>query len=104
MDVAKVDREMLHMLQLFQGHVACICFECFRYFRAMFHLSFLDACCKCVYLDVAYVSHRPPPFSSDIEVALLPSNCMRSVIYIVSAMYVYTLLVARYRCPDGPAR
>jgi hypothetical protein len=23
----------------------------------MFHLYFLDACCKCIYLDVAYVSH-----------------------------------------------
>jgi hypothetical protein len=23
----------------------------------MFHLCFLDACCNCVYLDVAYVSH-----------------------------------------------
>jgi hypothetical protein len=57
MDVAKVDRamlHMLHMLQLFQRHVASVCFECFR---GMFHLCFPDACCKCVYLDVAYVSH-----------------------------------------------
>ena len=48
MDVAKVDRGMLHMLQLFKY---------FRCFRGMFHLCFLDACCKCVYLDVAYISH-----------------------------------------------
>jgi hypothetical protein len=54
MDVAKVDREMLHMLHMFHRHVARVCFECFR---GMFHLYFPDACCKCVYLDVAYVSH-----------------------------------------------
>jgi hypothetical protein len=42
------------MMQLFQRHVASVCFECFR---GMFHLCFSDACCKCVYLDVAYISH-----------------------------------------------
>jgi hypothetical protein len=54
-DVVKVDRGMLHMLQLFQRYVASICFECFRCFRGMFHLCFLDAWCKCIYLDVTYV-------------------------------------------------
>ena len=58
MDVAKVDRgmlHMLHMLQVFQRHVARVWFECFRCFRGMFHLCFPDACCICVYLDVTYV-------------------------------------------------
>jgi hypothetical protein len=55
-DVVKVDQGMLHMLQLFQRHVASVCFECFRCFIGMFHLCFPDACCKCVYLDIAYVS------------------------------------------------
>jgi hypothetical protein len=44
MDVAKVDRGMLHMLhilQLFHRHVASVCFECFIYSRGMFHLCFL---------------------------------------------------------------
>jgi hypothetical protein len=54
MDVAEVDRGMLHMLQLSQRHVASVCFECFR---SMFHLCFPNACCECVYLDVPYVSH-----------------------------------------------
>jgi hypothetical protein len=57
MDVAKLDRRMLymlHMLQLFQRRVASVCFKCFR---GMFHSCFLDACCMCVYLDGAYVSH-----------------------------------------------
>jgi hypothetical protein len=54
-DVAKVNQGMLHMLQLFQRHVTSVCFECFRCFRGMFHLCFPDACCKCVYLDVAYI-------------------------------------------------
>jgi hypothetical protein len=57
MDAVKVDGGMLHMLQLFQRHVASVCFECFRCFRDMFHLCFPAACCKCVYLDVVYVSH-----------------------------------------------
>ena len=96
MDVAKVDWDI--------AYVAMVVHVCYKGLLPMLYLCFLDACCKCVYLDVAYVSHRPPSFSSDIEVDLFPSNCMRSVIYIVSAVYVYTLLVARYRCPDGPAR
>jgi hypothetical protein len=41
-------------MQMFPRHVASVCFECFR---CMFHLCFSDACCKCVYLDVAYVPH-----------------------------------------------
>jgi hypothetical protein len=41
-------------MQLFQRHVASVCFECFR---GMFHLCFPDTCCTCVYLDVAYVSN-----------------------------------------------
>ena len=45
------------MLQLFLRHVESVCFECFRCFIGMFHLCFSDVCCKCVYLDVAYVSH-----------------------------------------------
>jgi hypothetical protein len=38
MDVAKLDRD-----------VVSICPQCF--------ICFLDVCCKCVYMDVAYVSH-----------------------------------------------
>ena len=60
MDVAKVDRgilHMLHMLQVFQRHVARVYFECFRCFRGLFHLCFPNACCNYVYLDGAYVSH-----------------------------------------------
>jgi hypothetical protein len=45
------------MLQLCQRHVASIRFECFKCFRGIFHLCFPDACYKCVYLDIAYVSH-----------------------------------------------
>jgi hypothetical protein len=49
LDVVKVDRGMLHMLQVFQRHVARVrskCFICFHLFIAIFF-----------YLDVAYVSH-----------------------------------------------
>ena len=50
MDAAKIDRGMLHMLQANISsvlYVSEVCFIC----------VFPDACCKCVYLDVAYVSH-----------------------------------------------
>jgi hypothetical protein len=36
MDVAKVDREMLYMLQVFQRHVASVCSKCFICSRGMF--------------------------------------------------------------------
>jgi hypothetical protein len=57
MDVAKVDQGDVTYVAIFQRHVASVCFECFRCFTGMFHLCFSNACCKCVYLDVAYVSH-----------------------------------------------
>jgi hypothetical protein len=50
MDVAKVDRgmlHMLHMLQVVQKHVASVCSKCFIYFP--------DVCCNRFYLDIAYV-------------------------------------------------
>jgi hypothetical protein len=37
------------MLQWLYTYVAIFCFQCF--------ICFPDICCKCVYLDVAYVSH-----------------------------------------------
>jgi hypothetical protein len=54
MDVAKRDTGCCICYICFQRHIAIVCFECFR---GMFHLCFLEACCNCVYLDVAYVSH-----------------------------------------------
>jgi hypothetical protein len=47
-DVAKVYWDVAHVTMAV--HVCCK-----RLFQ-MFHL-FLDVCCKCVYLDIAYVSH-----------------------------------------------
>ena len=46
MDVTKVDRDVAMVV-----HICC------KGMLPMFYLCFLDACCKCVYLDVAYVSH-----------------------------------------------
>ena len=46
-DVAKVDRDMLHMLQVFQKHVANVCSKCFIYFQTYVAIIF--------YLDIAYV-------------------------------------------------
>jgi hypothetical protein len=40
---------MLHMLQWLYTYVANFCFQCF--------ICFSDVYCKCVYLDVAYISH-----------------------------------------------
>jgi hypothetical protein len=70
---------MLHMLQLFQRHVASVCFECFRCFRGMFHLYSPDACCKCVYLDVAYVLH----------IHCMCFGCLRMVAMVLSVFQVF---------------
>jgi hypothetical protein len=56
---------MLHMLQWLYMYVTSICSKCFIcFFRRMLQASvsnvssaFSDVCCKCTYLDVAYVSH-----------------------------------------------
>jgi hypothetical protein len=49
MDVAKVDRDV--------AHVATVIHVCCKRLFQRFHLFFSNICCKCVYLDVAYVSH-----------------------------------------------
>jgi hypothetical protein len=58
MDVAKVDRGMLHMLQFFSK--AC-CNSMFSSVSDVSDVYFIcvypDTCCNCVYLDVANVSH-----------------------------------------------
>ena len=40
---------MLHRLQQLYTYIACFCFQYF--------ILVLDVCRKCLYLDVAYVSH-----------------------------------------------
>jgi hypothetical protein len=49
MDVAKVDRDV--------AYVAMVVHVCCKGLLPMFHQCFSSACCKCVYLDIAYVSH-----------------------------------------------
>jgi hypothetical protein len=62
---------MLDMLQWPYTYVASVCFKCFNYFKRMLQVFYLDVanvalthmlqvyilnvCCKCFYLDVAYV-------------------------------------------------
>jgi hypothetical protein len=48
MDVAKVDQDVAYVTMVV--HVCC------KGMLPMFHLCFSNACCKWVYLDVAYVS------------------------------------------------
>jgi hypothetical protein len=50
LDVAKIDREMLHilhMLQVFQKHVASVCSRCFICFQTYVAIVFLSGCCIC---------------------------------------------------------
>jgi len=47
LDIAKVDQGILHMLQVFQRHVASVCSKYFIYFQAYVVIVF--------YLNVAYV-------------------------------------------------
>jgi hypothetical protein len=46
-DVTKVDRNVACVVMVV--HVCC------KLLFSMFHLFFADACCKCVYLYIAYV-------------------------------------------------
>jgi hypothetical protein len=48
MDVAKVDWVV--------AYVEMVVYVCCKLLFLMFHLFFSDACCKCVYIDVAYVA------------------------------------------------
>jgi hypothetical protein len=66
MDIAKIDREMLHMLymlQVFQRHIASVCSKCFIYFQTyvatvcfkMFHLFQPSVAASVLMLKVASV-------------------------------------------------
>jgi hypothetical protein len=48
-DVAKAYQDVAYVVIIV--HVRC------KRMSLMFHLFFSDVCCKCVYLDVAYISH-----------------------------------------------
>jgi hypothetical protein len=48
-DIAKADRDV--------AYVAMVVYLCYKGLLPMFYLCFGDICCKCVYLDVAFVSH-----------------------------------------------
>ena len=48
MDVANADWDVAYVAMVVQ-YVANVCSQCF--------ICFSNVCCKCVYLDVAYVSH-----------------------------------------------
>ena len=61
-DVATIDR-MLHMLQWLYTYVANSYSQCFS--------AFSNVCCKCVYLDVAYVfTHMLQVFYLDVAYVL----------------------------------
>jgi hypothetical protein len=49
-DVAKVDSDVAHIVMVV--HLCC------KLLFSMFHLFFSNICCKCIYLDVAYVFKR----------------------------------------------
>jgi hypothetical protein len=49
MNVAKVDQNV--------AYVAMVAHVCYKGLFPMFHLCFWTYCCKCVYLNVAYVLH-----------------------------------------------
>jgi hypothetical protein len=49
------------------AHVAIVVHICCKLLFSMFHLFFSDVCCKCVYLDVAYVfTHMMQVFYLDV--------------------------------------
>ena len=59
MNVAKVDQNV--------AYVAIVVYVCCKLLFPMFYM-FLDVCCKCVYLDVAYIFiHMLQVFYLDVE-------------------------------------
>jgi hypothetical protein len=57
--VVKVDPDV--------AHVAIVAHVCCKLLLSMFHLFLFDVCCKCVYLDVAYVfTHMMQVFYLDV--------------------------------------
>ena len=58
-DVAKVYQNVARVAKVV--HVRC------KLMFSMFHLFFFDICCKCVYMDVAYVfTHMLQMFYQDV--------------------------------------
>jgi hypothetical protein len=73
-DVAKVDQDVAMVV-----HVCC------KLFFSMFHLFFSDVCCKCVYLDVAYVfKHMMQVFYLDVAYVYNGFECFSDVFASVS--------------------
>jgi hypothetical protein len=61
MDVAKLDRNVAYVVMVV--HISC------KFLFSMF--LFLDVCCKCVYLDVAYIfTHMLQVFYLDVACVL----------------------------------
>ena len=48
-DIAKVNRDV--------AYVAMVVYICCKLMFLIFHLFLPDVCCKCIYLDVAYITH-----------------------------------------------
>jgi hypothetical protein len=75
---------MLHMLQWLYMHVASVCSQYF--------ICFSDVCRKCVYLDVAYVSHIyvAKCFIWMLRMFTMVFRCFLSVsAYVSSVLYVF---------------
>ena len=90
MDVVKVDRDVAYVAMVV--HVYC------KGLLPMFHLCFSDACCKCVYLDVAYVLHiRCMCFIWVLHMVAIVSKCVACVFLQVFQKHVSSVSTA-FRC------
>jgi hypothetical protein len=64
----KVDRDVAYVVMVV--HVCC------KLMFSMFHIFFSDVCCKCVYLDVAYVfTHMLQVFYLDVAYVYNSFKC-----------------------------
>jgi hypothetical protein len=61
-DVAKIDQDVAYVAMVV--HLRC------KLLFPMFHLFFLDICCKCVCLDVICVTHMLQVFYLDVAYVL----------------------------------
>jgi hypothetical protein len=98
LDVANVDRGMLHMLhtmlQVFQRHVASVCSKSF--------ICFPDVCCKHFDLNVAFVftymlqQYTPKYFICFSLLLQQVFSCCKLQVFYLDVAYVFTHMLHVY--------
>jgi hypothetical protein len=90
--IAKVDRDIAHVVMVV--HVCC------KLLFLMFYLFFSDICCKCVYLNVAYVfTHTIQVFYLNVVyIFIMVSNVFQMFLQVFHTHVLNVSFVFRVYC------